>query len=193
MAAEQGSGSQARGARWLGAESTPASPTGPRDYAILEAVFATGLLFVVRLARRRERDGREPVRARELPVLAIATFALADVVAKEKVSTWIREPFVQEGADHKPVAAEGSGLQHAIGELLTCTRCMGTWGALGLIGLRVGSPSTSRVVTGVLALTGVNDVLQSAFRLLSERTNAQVLANERAHHAADHGGATPGR
>ena len=40
-------------------------------------------------------------------------------------------------------------------------------------------------MTGVLALTGVNDVLQSGFRLLAERTNREVLANEAAQRALD--------
>lgn len=174
---------ETRGKRWPGTASTPDSPTSPRDYAVLEAVFAVGVVGVVRLARRREAAGQGAIRAAELPVLAVATFALADVVAKEKVSTWIREPFVQESGDHKPVAAEGTGLQHAIGELLTCTRCVGTWSALGLVGLRVASPATSRVVTDVLALSGVNDLMQSGFRLLAERTNREILANESARRA----------
>jgi len=138
---------------------------------------------VIALARRRERDGSLAIPREELPLLALATFALADVVAKEKVSTWLREPFVHESAEHKAVAPEGTGMQHAIGELLTCTRCMGTWSALGLVGLRTASPTAGRVAINVLALTGANDVLQSGFRLLAERTNREVLANEAAQRA----------
>jgi len=164
--------------RWPGAASTPTSATGPAHYAVIEAVFVAGLGGIVALARRRESDGAQAIPREELPVLALATFALADVVAKEKVSTWLREPFVQESAQHKPVGPEGGGLRHAIGELVTCTRCVGTWSALSLVGLRTASPPAGRVVSGVLALAGVNDVLQSGFRLLAERTNREVLANE---------------
>lgn len=171
--------------RWPGAGSTPASATSPADYAILEGAFAIGLGGVIALTRRRERDGSPVIAPTELPLLALATFALADVVAKEKVSTWLREPFVRESAEHKAEGPEGTGLRHAVGELLTCPRCMGTWSALGLVGLRTASPSAGRVVTGVLALTGVNDVLQSGFRLLAERTNREVLANEAARRALD--------
>lgn len=133
---------------WPGAGTTPPSPTSPADYAILEAAFAASLAGVVALARRRERQGAATITREEMVLLALATFALADVVAKEKVSTWIREPFVQESSDHKPVEPEGHGMRHAVGELLTCTRCLGTWGALGLIGLRTASPSTARVTIG---------------------------------------------
>lgn len=171
---------------WPGAASTPASPTGPIHYAALVGVFALGLGGVIALSRRRERTGAAPVALGELPVLALATFALADVVAKEKISTWLREPFAQESAEHKAVHPEGQGMRRAVGELLTCTRCMGTWSALGLLGLRAASPASARVVTPMLALTGANDVLQGGFRLLAERTNREVLANERARR--DNGG-----
>lgn len=179
--AQGDSGSQ----RWPGAGSTPGSATSPVHYAILEGVFAAGLGGVIALTRRRERDGSPGIPREELPLLALATFALADVVAKEKVSTWLREPFVRESSEHKAEGPEGTGLRHAVGELLICTRCMGTWSALGLVGLRTASPSAGRVVTGVLALTGVNDVLQGGFRLLAERTNREVLANEAAQRALE--------
>jgi Protein of unknown function (DUF1360) len=107
--------------------------------------------------------------------MAMATFTLADVLAKEKISTWLREPFVVESADHRPGVPEGGGMRYAVGELLTCTRCVGTWSALGLVGLRTVSPVTGQVTAAVLALAGANDLLQSGFRLLVERTNRATL------------------
>jgi hypothetical protein len=154
-----------------GSASTPPASSGASDYAMVEAVFAAGLAGLAVLTHRRESDGQRAIPLHELPVLAVATFALADVIAKEKVSTWLREPFVQEGPDHKPVRPEGSGLRYTIGELLTCTRCVGTWSALALVGLRTASAPAGRAVSTVLALAGANDVLQSGFHLLSERAN----------------------
>lgn len=171
--------------RWPGAATTPTSATGPGDYAALEAVFVSGLAAVIALARRRERDGTPVIPRRDMPVLALATFALADVLAKEKVSTWLREPFVQEGADHKPVAPEGDGLRHAVGELLTCTRCVGTWSALALVGLRTASPAAGRATANVLALAGANDLMQSGFRLLAEPTNRAIIETDTARRAAE--------
>jgi len=93
------------------------------------------MLGVAALAARGDRHPSVPLR--ELPVIGIAAFALADVLAKQKVTTWLREPFVEENADHKPVRPEGSGLRYALGELVTCSRCVGAWCALGLVGLRL--------------------------------------------------------
>ncbi len=176
--------------RWPGAASSPPSASGPLDYVVLEAVFASGMAGLIGLTLRREKDGTSAIPLTELPVLALATFTLADVLAKERISTWIREPFVVEDADRKPVHPEGSGLRYAFGELLTCTRCVGTWSALALVALRTGSPPAGRAAARVLALAGVNDLIQSAFRLLAERTNQAVAETKSADEAVR--GASPG-
>jgi len=122
-------------------QATPVALTSPEDYALLATVFLTGLGSVIALARRRHAEGAAAIPPRDLPALALATFALADTVAKEKVSTWLRQPFVEEDSDHHPLSPKGHGMQRAVGELLTCTRWAGTWGALVLVGLAPPRPS----------------------------------------------------
>lgn len=172
-----------RRSRWPGAASTPPSASDASDYAVVEAVFLAGLAGLWALTRKREANGDRAIPLRELPVLAAATFALADVVAKEKVSTWLREPFVEESADHKPVRPEGSGLHYTIGELLMCTRCVGTWSALALVGLRTASAPAGRAVSTVLRWPAQPDVLQSGFRLLAERASQASAATATATRA----------
>ena len=142
--------------------------TEPVDYGVLNAVW--GALFAVVLAATREqaRSG-EPIDRAELLPLGAATFALSKVIAREKVGRWVREPFVDErGEERRP---RGRRLQHAVGELLTCTRCLGAWSALGLVGLRVASPPTGRTVTAVLATSALNDFLQAGFRYVTAKSN----------------------
>jgi hypothetical protein len=145
------------------------TPTEPVDYAALNAVWgalATGVLLAT-------RDDAPP--ARELPVFGLATFALTKALAKEKVGTWVRDPLVDE-TSHRP---KGRRLRYAAGELLTCTRCLGTWSSLGLIALRVARPREGRIVASVLATAGVNDWLQAGFSLLTSRSNVvERLATE---------------
>jgi hypothetical protein len=143
------------------------TPTEPEDYAALNAVFAALLAGVVLAARERNRE-REPLTSHELAVTGAATFALAKVIARERIGTWVREPFVDEDDGRRP---RGTRLRHAVGELLTCTRCVGAWSALGLVGLRLVSPPTGRVVNDVLAVSAMNDWLQASFKLLCSKTN----------------------
>ncbi len=152
-------------------------PVEPVDYAKLNAAY--GVLFVaVVAAARHRRDSEEPIPVRELIPLSAATFALSKVVAREKIGTWVREPFVEEvDGGRRP---RGRRLQRAIGELVTCTRCVGAWSALGIVGLRVIEPRSGRIVTNVLAASAANDWLQAAFKLLTSEVSEveQRVASE---------------
>ena len=145
---------------------TDPAPVRPGDYAALSAGWGA-LLGAVLVAARDK--GEEPVRQGEVLPLGIATFALSKLVAKEKVDAWLRVPFVEEHADGQ--RPKGTGLRYAVGELLTCTRCLGAWSALGLTALRVTRPREARVVTSVLATSAVNDFLFAGFAALCEVSN----------------------
>jgi hypothetical protein len=138
-------------------------PTRPRDYAVINLAWAAllaGLLLTT------DREGPP---ARELPLFGLAGFALSKTLGKEKVGAWLRTPVVDETAPGRP--PKGVGLRHAAGELMTCTRCLGTWSALGLVGLRAARPREARLVAGVLATSAVNDFLQAGFSGLTASAN----------------------
>jgi hypothetical protein len=139
--------------------------TEATDYAIINGVYA--VLFAGVVYATRERARNDPIELHELVPLSAATFALAKLVAREKVGTWVREPFVEH---HDGSATpEGRGLRRAMGELLTCTRCVGAWSALGVVGLRLAYPDAGRTAANVLAVSGVNDWLQAGFKALCNR------------------------
>jgi hypothetical protein len=140
------------------------TPTEPADYAVLSAAYGALLGGAAVSAR-----GREPIPQSELPVLAAATFALSKLIVREKVETWIRQPFVEERPDGR--RPKGRRLRYAIGELLDCTRCTGAWSALALVGLRLHAPATGRAVTSVLAASAGNDFLQGGFSWLCRRAD----------------------
>jgi Protein of unknown function (DUF1360) len=133
------------------------TPTKPVDYAALSAGYGTLLGAVVLGARQRG----EGVPQQEIPTLGLATFALSKLIAKEKVESWVREPFVEETPQGR--RPKGTRLRYAVGELLGCTRCVGAWSSLALVGLRVVRPREARVVTAVLATSALNDFLQTGF------------------------------
>jgi hypothetical protein len=141
------------------------TPTEPVDYAAISATYGALLATLVLAARDR---GETPVAAGELLELGAASFALSKLIAKEKAETWVREPFVDQ-ADGRP---KGRRLRYAIGELLTCTRCVGAWSSLGLVALRVTRPREARVVSAVLATSAVNDFLHAGFTIACARANA---------------------
>jgi hypothetical protein len=137
----------------------------PRDYGAINAVYAA-LLAGVLIATRGRTDDADAVSAAELLPLGAATFALSKVIARERIGAWVREPFVDDPVHpHRP---RGRRVRRALGELVMCTRCVGAWSALGLVGLRLASPRAGRTVTTVLATSATNDFLQAGFRALCE-------------------------
>jgi Protein of unknown function (DUF1360) len=144
------------------------TPTKPVDYAALSAGYGA-ILGAIVLGARERPEGAWDEFLEEIPALSLATFALAKLIAKEKIETWMREPFVEETPDGR--RPKGSRLRYAVGELLTCTRCVGAWSSLGLVALRVTRPREAKVVTAVLATSAVNDFLQTGFAWMCARAN----------------------
>lgn len=149
-------------------EPVEQTPTEPIDYAVLNAAFGS-LLATLVVATQAHRLDREPITLAEWLPLAAATFALSKLVVNEKVATWVRTPFVAETPDGR--RPRGRRLRHAMGELLTCTRCVGAWAGLGVVGLRLASPPAGRTVTAVLAASAGNDVMQTGYAWLCARAN----------------------
>jgi hypothetical protein len=88
------------------------------------------------------------------------------------VTSFLRTPFVKgeahTGESEEPV--EG-GLEQAIGELVTCTRCVGTWAAAGLAATQILAPRFGRMLTWSLGAAAANDFLQAGFTALARKSN----------------------
>jgi Protein of unknown function (DUF1360) len=139
-------------------------------YAAIMGAFAGGLAGAGGLARLFDRNPacQTPL---DLAVLSLASFKAARTLARDEVTSFIREPFVRGKAhsgDEEPV--EG-GVQQAIGELVTCSRCVGTWAAAGLVTTQILTPRFGRLLTWSLASAGLNDFLQASFASLTSKAN----------------------
>jgi Protein of unknown function (DUF1360) len=140
-------------------------------YATIMGVFVGGLAGTGLLARALARDPREHT-ALDLVALSAATFKAARTLARDEVTSFVREPFV-EGHAHEggEEPAHDGGFRQAIGELVTCTRCVGTWTAAGLGASQVLWPRFGRILTWTLSAAGVNDFLQAGFAALTAKAN----------------------
>jgi hypothetical protein len=140
-------------------------------YATIMGAFAGGLAVASGLARILDRNPacQTPL---DLVVLSAASFKASRTLARDEVTSFIREPFVRgeahSGDGEEPV--EG-GMQQAIGELVTCSRCVGTWAAAGLAVTQILAPRFGRLLTWSLAAAGANDFLQAAFAALTEKAD----------------------
>jgi Protein of unknown function (DUF1360) len=140
-------------------------------YAAIMSTFAGGIAAAGALAHALDRDPREHDML-DLVVLGAATFKASRTIARDEVTSFIRDPFV-EGEAHEggeePV--ETGDLRQAIGELVTCSRCIGTWAAAGLACTQILAPRFGRLLTWTLAAGACNDWLQAGFAALTAKAN----------------------
>jgi hypothetical protein len=136
-------------------------------YATLVGLFALGLTAAGRASRPDQDLG-----AIDIVALGLATFKASRTVSRDKVTSFVREPFVEgtayTGEGEKPA---GAGMQRAVGELVTCTRCIGTWIAAGLAASLTVTPRVGRLLVWSLDAAAINDFLQAAFVALTEKAN----------------------
>jgi hypothetical protein len=136
-------------------------------YAAIVGAFLAGLGVVAALARRSP-----PATALDLVALSAATFKASRTLSRERVASFVRQPFVEgeanRGEDERPA---GEGFQRAIGELVTCPRCIGTWSAAALASTQMLTPRFGRALTWTLAAGAANDFLQAGFAALCAKSN----------------------
>jgi hypothetical protein len=131
----------------------------------------TGIAAAGVLARLLGREPREsgPL---DLAVLGVATFKASRTISRDEVTSFIREPFVEGQAHEGGEEPVGTGdLRQAVGELVTCSRCVGTWVAGGLASTQIIAPRFGRMLTWSLAAAGLNDFLQAGFSALTSKSN----------------------
>jgi uncharacterized protein DUF1360 len=141
-------------------------------YATIVGTFLAGLGVVSGFAAARNRP-RQELTAIDLALLGLATFKASRTVARDKVTSFVREPFVEgdayDGEDERPT--HDTDMKQAIGELVTCSRCIGTWIGAGLASTQILAPRTGRLLTSVLAAGAVNDFLLAGFSALAAKAN----------------------
>lgn len=143
-----------------------------RAYATIAGTFVASLGAVSGIAALRGKPSHE-ISATDLTLLGLATFKASRTVARDKVTSFVREPFVEgeayDGEDEQPTRE--TEMKQALGELVTCTRCVGTWLGAGLASTQILMPRTGRLLTTVLAAGALNDFLLAAFSALTEKAN----------------------
>ena len=141
-------------------------------YAILTAGFAAAFGGALAAAHKSGKELERPGLA-DVALTALATQKLSRLIAKDKVTSFVRAPFTrfQESSGHGEVeeAPRGTGLRHSIGELLVCPYCIGQWVAGAVLVGYVHAPRTTRLIVGMAAMHAVSDGLQLAYKAAEDR------------------------
>lgn len=144
------------------------------SYAALAGAF--NLIFAVFLlvSRLTGRSIPERVETRDILIFGAATHKLSWLLAREPITSPIRAPFTQLEEVKSPTKAEekprGTGLQHTIGELLTCHFCLGMWVAAFFSYTFVLFPRVARLIGAIFAVLAISDHIHQTYKALMDRT-----------------------
>jgi uncharacterized protein DUF1360 len=146
-------------------------PLGP--YLVLNAVFGAGLGGSLLAAKRSGRVLDRPG-AVDVVLAGLATQKISRVLAKDKVTSFLRAPFTRfkEGAGYGELSEEprGSGMRYAIGELVVCPYCLAQWVVAGFAVGWVHAPRTTRLLAAMWAAQSVADAAQLAYSAAEQRS-----------------------
>ena len=109
----------------------------------------------------------------DVVLTGVASHKLSRLLAKDKVTAWLRAPFTRYQQPGGPSELEesprGSGARRAIGELIVCPYCLGMWTSAGLhVGL-LYAPRVTRLISSTFTALTISDFLQIAYKAAEER------------------------
>jgi hypothetical protein len=112
----------------------------------------------------------------DLALLRLATYRAGRLAAYDRVTEPLRAPITETVPDEynvgENVVAEGAGVQKALGELISCPTCVGTWAAAGMVYSMQIAPGPTRLFAGILAVSGLAEILDSAAEAMSRTGQA---------------------
>ena len=160
---------------WAAAANAGYSPEQDRPlatYAAMTGAFVAafgGSLWGIRLAGK---ELPERLVLADVVLVGLATHKLSRVIAKDKVTSFVRAPFTRyAGAAGQGEVAEeprGEGLQRAIGELLRCPYCLAQWVTTALVVALLATPRLTRLVASVYAAQTLSDFMQLVYLVAKE-------------------------
>jgi hypothetical protein len=147
-----------------------------RSYAAFLATYGSAVGAAVLLARRRGVRLPDCIGPGDLALLGVATHRVSRLLAKDSISAVVRAPFTEFvepiGAGEVNEKPRGTGLRHALGELVGCPFCIGQWVGTAFVGGFIVAPRATRAIASVFAVVTASDTLQFAYAAL-ERSEQQ--------------------
>jgi len=141
-------------------------PRPLKGYEFLLGTYTLASALAVALVKSRKDETRR-LSLRRIALLALATQHLSRLIAEDSILAPLRAPFTHfveptgEGEVREEVV--GTGLRHAVGELLTCPYCLAQWTASGLVAGTIAFPNLTDAMVAVCAVARLSDYLQLGY------------------------------
>jgi len=136
------------------------------EYASVLGFFIASVALLTGIAAEKDRLLRR-FSLLDLALLGVATHKMSRIVAKDRITSILRAPFVSyirsAGAGEVEEEPRGRGIQRGIGHLVSCPYCMAPWCATALAFGLVFAPRVMRFFAGILVSVVASDFLHRAY------------------------------
>ncbi|MCT9933460.1 DUF1360 domain-containing protein [Planotetraspora sp. A-T 1434] len=144
-------------------------------YARVLGVYGGAVSVLLAAAKLTGRRAPEKISPMDLMLMGLFTHRLSRTLAKDTVTSPIRAPFTRyvgvSGPSELKEEVRGSGLRHALGELVSCPFCLAQWVATGYAAGMVFAPRFTRVAGATMAAVAISDWLQLAYSRLMKASD----------------------
>jgi hypothetical protein len=145
------------------------------SYGRVLAVYGGAVATLMTAAKLTGRQAPNRVGVMDLVLMGIFTHRLSRTLAKDPVTSPIRAPFTRYVGVSGPAELEeevrGSGLRHALGELVSCPFCLAQWVATGYAAGMVFTPRVTRLAGATMSAVAISDWLQLAYSRMMKAAN----------------------
>jgi hypothetical protein len=142
------------------------------EYAGLVGLFHASFAAFLLARRNANLPLPERIDLRDILLLGIATHKLSRVITRDRIMSFVRAPFTRReksaGAGEVEEQPRGTGVRKAVGELLTCPYCIGTWISSALLYGFILKPRYTRVFASIFAINTVSEFLQQGYAKAKE-------------------------
>jgi len=171
LAPQQNSAQAALGKFFAGYKGGEEMPLA--SYATLLGIYNAAFAALLLTAKQSGRQLPKRIGYGDLVVLGIATHKLSRIISKDRVTSPLRAPFTEyvepAGENEIKEKVRGTGMQRAVGDLLTCPWCLGPWVAGALAFGLIFKPRATRLIGGIFAAVTVSDFLHHASEAIKEK------------------------
>jgi|SRR5947209_3888658 len=142
----------------------PESQRRPLGYYALLIALYNGLYGLFLFGYKRKRQGAANVNGLDLAMLGLATLRISKVISEDEITAVLRKPLVEVDAEGR--RPRGHGLRWALGKLVLCPTCTGTWVAAFLVYALHLFPWATRPLLAIMSASGVEQFSDALLSLV---------------------------
>jgi hypothetical protein len=135
-------------------------------YVRVMAVYSTVVGAFGLYVRRRGIRLPRRLDPYDVALVALGTHKLSRLLTHDAVTSPLRAPFTRfkgvSGPSELQEEVRGTGVRHAVGDLVTCPFCSSQWIATGFVFGLVLAPRATRLVASTFSALAIADLMQFA-------------------------------